>query len=51
MVLGGFSLGLRAAHVAAGTAVWAGLVVAALRSGPRAAAPPPSTLFTPPAQR
>jgi len=51
MVLGGFSLGLRAAHVAAGTAVWAGLVLAALRSGPRAAAPAPSTLFTPPAQR
>ena len=52
MVLGGFSLGLRAAHVAAGTAVWAGLVLAALRSGsPLAPAPAPSALFTPRAHR
>jgi heme A synthase len=50
MVLGGFSLGLRAAHVAAGTAVWAGLVLAALRSG-AVAALPPTVLPAPPARR
>ena len=51
MVLGGFSLGLRAAHVAAGTAVWAGLVLATLRSSRPVPALSPTIFFTPPAHR